>query len=183
MAAAEKSLKEKMQDLEQENLDANFPSSRKLPEITETARTFNGPIDLTTDDTESEERSKDRSTTPEALRTSLSPSHSTGTEPSSDKHTSKEPDGDNDEGGPSGDDSDLLREEEAAVETVTAKPSPSPTPRPTSSLTNSNSTDVKVEDVNDNYLLCPNPPSQLTMDHLDVIYHIESSVVFCRLCV
>jgi hypothetical protein len=81
-----------------------------------------------------------------------------------------------------------MQEEEAAVEKAIATASPSLASGDDASPVDSNYPDVKIEGAEDCHMLQPmipthTSPARLRADHLDLIYEIDGTKMFCRLCV
>ena len=180
MAAAQITVKEELQELSQESLPSKLPSlPSKSGTSTKAAGTLDAPIDLTMDDIDDLEPRA----APEAPPISLA---------SLDQSALLERTSSLDEPAHGGN-SDGLRtdidpikpQREGAATMAIAGPSSSPEPAADDSA-DRDADNVKVESADDICLRSQSPISSengLTLDHLDVIFHTESSVMFCRLCV
>ena len=180
MTAALTAVKVELQELEQESVAFNPSSLCKQSGTPIGAASTDGrPIDSTMGQTEPDQFLNEPNTAPCPTAICASSSHfnSIGPETNIDENTCEVTDTSTGEGRHVRGDIDLVRHEEAAIEVAIAGPSSSPR-RATGNLPY-----VKMENPDENYMLHHQLPLQLTVDHLDLIYHIESPVIFCRLCV
>lgn len=182
MTVTQTASKDKSQELEQESVDFDTTSLRKQSETPiNVVRKLD--MDLTTDQTEPEQSFNEPNiVTEDEMVTCASSSRfiSVGPETNNDGNTSLDTDANTGEVGRVGDNSGLVVQGAAPVGSTIALPSFRP--RRADNLPNCNCTEVKMEDIDENRTLLVRSPPQLTVDYLNLIYHTESPVVFCRLC-
>lgn len=185
MTVTQTASKDDSQELEQESVDFDAPSLRKQSGITiSIARELDMPVDLTIGQTEPEQSFNEPNIATEGQTVTCASSSRfivVGSETNVDGNTNQDTDANTGEVGHAGDDSGLVGPGESAV--VSAIAAPSLLHRRADNLPSCNGTDVKMEDVDENHVLLVRSPPRLTVDYLDLIYHTESPVVFCRLCV
>ncbi|KIM77918.1 hypothetical protein PILCRDRAFT_605925 [Piloderma croceum F 1598] len=139
------------------------------------------PVDLTMDKTKAEQSFNEPNIATEGQMVTCASSSrfiAVGPATNIDGNTSQDTDANAGEVGRARDDSGLVGQGEAVVESAIAAPA-----LPPRRADNCNCTDMKMEDVDENRILLARSPPQLTVDYLDLIYHTESPVVFCRLCI
>jgi hypothetical protein len=184
MTVTQTASKDKSQELEQESVDFDTTSLRKQSETPiSVVRKLDMTVDLTTDQTEPEQSFNEPNIVTEGQMVTCASSSrfiSVGPETNNDGNTNLDTDANAGEVGRVGDNSSLVVQGAAPVGSTIALPSFPP--RRADNLPNCNCTDVKMEDIDENRTILFRSPPQLTVDYLDLVYHTESPVVFCRLC-